>query len=93
MIKFDDPNNLICPICESKMSVGKYLDRKCRNKCFVAHVDVSASQVFGVSFGFDDKVHARSYYNVSIFGYDAIIEIIRYWREDYRYLAEILERS
>ena len=94
MIRFDDVNNWLCPICESGMVVdySSPPDRMCKNGCFVAHVDYGEDHVFGVTIGFDSSPN-WGYYNTERLGYEVISERIKYWKEDYRYLAEILERS
>lgn len=95
MIKFDDPKNWVCPICENRMGIDRKSppDRSCGNGCFTAHTDYGETQIYGVSIYFDDGEGQETFYDIDDDGRDVIKERIKYWREDYRYLAEILERG
>jgi hypothetical protein len=90
----------VCPICGSKTRFvpDEEPDRACINGCITFSVAYDESQIYGATVEFDDED-----YNLNFFGdakyfslpkeINKLRERIKYWKENDRYLAEILIRK
>ena len=87
-----------CPICEKDLTINlnSYWTTECKNGCYKMSFDKGTIvSVFGEEIKMkwttakltDEEIEDKfKEFN------DIIEEKIKYWKEDYRYLAEILER-
>lgn len=84
-----------CQICEVDFIFSETPpDRICPNGCCEVIVSDFDDRTIGIYMNFEpsDEDDEPCYYQIPE-ERDELIERIKYWKEDYRYLAEILERS
>lgn len=90
---FDIKNSKVCPICESKMIMADNPpDIACVNGCCEILVSDFNFGIVGVTLCFEDEDNDHYFFSLPE-EEDELIKRIKYWRKDYRYLAEILERN
>lgn len=89
-----------CPICGREMKSGlnaDILDIWCGNSCYSLEIDGSYTTVTFFSLStknLEDIIVLVKYREDEYkFRLKQVFERIEYWRKDYRYIAEILERN
>lgn len=88
----------VCPICEKKLQYAlnsDIFDVWCSSGCYSIEVDGSYFQVtfFGGKLAEDTvflNENSEEEYKIKS---NFMLERIKYWKENYRYIAEILERG
>lgn len=91
-----DSESCFCPICEMKLIVDdRFPAIKCKNECFSVLVyqnfknsshNYNAVSIYKDKFSYHHSVDNSTLIYI-------IEEKIKYWRENYRYITELLERS
>lgn len=89
-----------CPICEKALKYsfdGEESHHRCENKCYTLSYDIWETEVslFEGKNILDKFNLLKSHENYNFYN-DKVKDLfkrIEYWKKDYRYLAEILERS
>lgn len=84
-----------CPICERPIIPVGYNRRGCQNSCYVMHnIDSYGSFGFNVfrEYFFIDVAVTQTLADRNESILEEVRERIKYWKEDYRYVAELLDR-
>lgn len=87
----------LCPICEVKMENlpgGHVYFLKCKSNCYSVRKEKDkGDEIYSITI-FDAKIRIRKYmeYRHMKIQEKSICDRIKYWKKDYRYLAELLDR-
>lgn len=92
---FNDQVGCVCPICEAVLSVHITIIL-CKNRCFIFNVSTLTFNTIIIYEKHFHYLHGSSSKDTIKANKEVIVNIknkIKYWKKDYRYVAEILERS
>lgn len=90
-------DNNKCPICNSELIKNHSgFVSSCNNKCYIMRQDYGGVDYFTTFKVFDEIIaiiYSSSSKTEKLIRERRVRNKIRYWKKDYRYVAELLERS